>query len=374
MTLLVLLIIAAGAAAYGFTMGAGPAETVTRTVTQATTVTKTTTTEEPDAWDMTVAAAKQEGKVSIMFVHSAMQKVGVFERFTEIYGIEVEQFKMGTQDIIPRVTAEATAGKLSTDIVFGPPARSISPLAANGFIAQYPDTPSTREWPPELVDPAGFWVGWAPGPYGISYNKNFLTDEELKKLDIDALAFDSDFKGRIGVTNWAVGGIERSVIAALYGWYGDEKLEQWLTALHSQQDVLLHDDDAALRTLMGKGEIHIFFPNSLSTNLLQIQEGAPYGWIDDKPNSIVGYFISGGMTKNAPHPNAAIVLFDFLSSDEGQELMGKSIVMGKPGITYPAQVLTKNIQNYLFLEEANFVKYDPAAQAIWTKVRQSLGI
>ncbi len=395
--LLALLIVSSAAAAYSFlaaptatpaqkvtvtktatataTVGGGAPITTTQTIINTATQTVAATTTQTVAKTVTpslVDLAKKEGKVVFAYVYTAIPKTGIFEKFKEKYGITVEGIKMSTDDVFPRISSEYAAGKHTVDVIQFNPARAIIPLAQQGIIAQY-FSPEAEPYPKDLKDPMGFWLGWNPSPYMITYNTKFVKPDEVKKLDIWSLGTDPIWKGRVGIRAWT-SGFSSPVLVGLYNTWGEAKVEQWLKSLHGNQKPLVHSDDGFLRELMAKGEIHVLFPNSGSTNLLQMKEGAPYNYVDDKPGSVVSFIIGGAVLRDSPNPNAARLFFDFLTSAEGQGLMGKFIEVGRPGVKFPAEELAKNRQNWVFVPEDKFIELWPKVKGVWDRVRQQLGL
>ena len=67
-------------------------------------------------WDSTLAAAKKEGKVSVITDVTATLRDALTIEFQKKYGISVELFGSAGREVPPRVAAERKAGQFLWDI------------------------------------------------------------------------------------------------------------------------------------------------------------------------------------------------------------------------------------------------------------------
>ena len=67
-------------------------------------------------WESTLAAAKKEGKVSVITDVTASMRDALTLDFEKKYGIPVELFGTSGREVAPRVAAERKAGQFHWDI------------------------------------------------------------------------------------------------------------------------------------------------------------------------------------------------------------------------------------------------------------------
>src|SRR6185312_14697621 len=107
-------------------------------------------------------------------------------------------------------------------------------------------------------------------------------------------------------------------VGAVLQTMGEEKGMTFLRAL-AKQDII--NVDATNRAILDQ-VILGQYPLALSIfnhhAVLSAQKGAPVKWLKAGPISSPKH--STGIVKNAPHPNAAKLLVDYLTSEEGQRV------------------------------------------------------
>jgi iron(III) transport system substrate-binding protein len=90
----------------------------------------------------------------------------------------------------------------------------------------------------------------------------------------------------------------------------------------AQQDLIIRSGHSLLTQLLIGGEFPIYL-DGFGSNIEKFKaQGAPIDWTALEP--VVVSLNPVGMAINAPHPNTARLLVDFLLSKEGQEV-GKSV-------------------------------------------------
>lgn len=110
-----------------------------------------------EAAQIDLAKAKAEGKV-VLYTSLDTQIVDTINAaFTQKYGIEVQYFRGGSNDVTSKVLAEADAGRPQADMVDASDLAALLLMKERGLLKAY-KSPSTETVAKELRDPDGTWI------------------------------------------------------------------------------------------------------------------------------------------------------------------------------------------------------------------------
>jgi iron(III) transport system substrate-binding protein len=262
-----------------------------------------------DRTERLIAAARKEG--SFTFYTTFAEKdipvlVGPFEKK---YGIKVNVWRAGTDKILQRTLAEAAAKRYDVDAVhFGSPEmealhreKILQPVSSPYFKQLIPGAvPAHREWVATLLS---VWVQ--------AYNTNLIKKDDLPKSYQDLL--DPKWKGKLGIEaknqEWF------STVALEMG--GDKGL-QFFRDLVAKNGISVRQGHTLLTNMVVSGEVPMaltvynYMPEAAK------KKGAPVDWIALEP--AVARSNGIGIARRAPHPNAALLFYDYFIS-EGQSLL-----------------------------------------------------
>lgn len=262
-----------------------------------------------DRHEMLVEAAKKEGEV-MMYTSSPLpdaQKLA--SAFEEKYGIKVSVWRAGSEDVLQRIISEAKAGKHTFDLVDsnGP---ELEALYREG-VFQKVESPHQAELVPEAIPAHKEWVGTRINIFAQAYNTKLVKEEELPKTWEDLL--DPKWKGKLSVEagdyDW---------FAGIIGELGEDKVQLFKDIVATNK-VSVRDGHTLLTELVASGEVPLALTIYNYKGEAMKNEGAPINWF-----TIGGTAIArpngSGVAKNAPHPAAALLFYDFMISD-AQELL-----------------------------------------------------
>ncbi|WP_102348634.1 ABC transporter substrate-binding protein [Bacillus sp. Marseille-P3661] len=265
--------------------------------------------EGADRHDLLVEAAKKEGELMV-YTSAPMpdaQKLGA--AFEEKYGIKVNIWRAGSEDVLHRIISEAKAGKHTFDVV-DTNGGELEALHREGAL-QKVNSPYQADLIPEAVPEHKEWIGNRINIFTQAYNTNLLTEEELPKTWEDLL--DPKWKGKVSIE---AGDLDW--FAGLIGELGEDKI-QLFKDIVATNDVTVRNGHTLLTELVASGEVPlaltIYNYKAESMN----KDGAPVQWfyIGEKaiarPNGI-------GVSGFAPHPAAAVLYYDFMIN-EAQEML-----------------------------------------------------
>lgn len=257
-----------------------------------------------------IKAASQEGKVVYYHTMSITDADKVTKAFNKKYpDIRVELMRTTKEKLITRLLAEDSAGRTIADAV------SVNDvvmhlLRIKGILGKY-DNPEAAAYGPEFKDRNGYWTGLYGASAVLVYNTKLVKPTDVPKSWDDLL--DPKWKGKMGMD-----GSKWEWFAAQLQIMGREKGLAFMSKL-AAQDLQYRTGLILLAELTGTGE----FPLTVYSYAGEVEElmarGAPLAWVPFPP--VFMNLIGVGPTAKAPHPNAAKLLVEFLTSKEGQTVI-----------------------------------------------------
>lgn len=268
------------------------------------------TTTSSEDWNKIVAAGKSEGKVVYYTAHvgNPLQKA-ILQAFTTRYGIAVESLEARASELRERTRVEQAAGRFVADVSFTSDGQSAVIDKEDKVFARHALTPNAKGIrapfkADDLFSPSMILN------YGVLINTSLVKPQDEPKSWADLT--DPKWKGRIlSDDTRAIGGGYLWFFTTMFNSGLGEKYQQ---AMAAQEPVFTRDQREAGRRI-ARGEFAMFIPfifpdinnlKGLPVKVLPMAEGAPY------------VLYGAVLMRNAPRPNAALLLIDFMMSEEAQ--------------------------------------------------------
>ncbi len=254
--------------------------------------------------------AKKEGQAvfyASMEAVSAQKIVAAFEKKYPF--IKVDAIRIGSERMATRLVAEAQARKVRADVVQQSGFDFYGGLQKGLFDSYF--SPERAAYPAEYRDDKGLWVMPAATLNVIAYNKKMVSAGEVPKNFWDLV--EPKWKGQLLMDE-----NESKWMAGMISYYGEAKAMDLMRKL-AGQNIQFRVGHSLLQTLLAAGEravVVVAFANGVDRLK---KDGAPIEWVGAEP--IIGLTFGSAVVKDAPHPNAARLLSDFLLSREGQEVL-----------------------------------------------------
>jgi iron(III) transport system substrate-binding protein len=258
------------------------------------------------------AGAKQEREV-VIYTSAQADDMGMMAKaFEQKYGVKLTMWRASSEKVLQRALAEARGGRYAVDLVEtdGP---TLEMFHREG-LAQAVKSPYLADIIPAAKQPHGEWVGARLNVYALAYNTKAVKRDELPKR-YDDLA-QPRWKGRLGIeaddTEWLAG------VAAQIG---EAHAVQLFREIVQKNGISVRRGHTLLTQLVVSGEV----PLALTVYNYKAEQlknqGAPIDWFVigeavARPNGVA-------LMKRAPHPNAAVLFYDFEISPEGQRILAK---------------------------------------------------
>ncbi|WP_454856687.1 ABC transporter substrate-binding protein [Rhizobium binxianense] len=266
----------------------------------------------PDRLEKLAAAAKKEGRLAVYTSFTVDDMKAVTDAFTAKYGIPVDVWRGSSEDVLQRGLTEIKAGRYTVD-VFENSGRELEALAREGVLEPI-NSPTLPEILPDAVPRHHMWVGSRMNLVVGVYNTNLVQQSQLPKSWDGFL--DPQWKGKLAIEyedyDWF------SAIAQEFP--TEEQGVDFFRKLVATNGISVRKGHTLLTNLTASGEVPLAFTVFDFTAKQVRSEGAPLDLftIGPIPARLNGVAVS----KYAPHPNAAILLHEFMISD-GQEVLAK---------------------------------------------------
>jgi iron(III) transport system substrate-binding protein len=281
-----------------------------------------------------IEAAKKERQVvwyTTLIVNQAIRPLKA--AFEKTYpGIELQFTRADEAPTAAKLMAEAGAGRVQADVFDG--ISNMVPLKRAGIAAPFAPAAAAR-YPAETRDKDDFWQAILLYVFTPGFNTTLVAKSAAPKTYADLL--DPKWRGKMAWNPGSIAGAHGFVGNILMS-MGEARGMEYLRALAAQRIVNVEASSRAILDQVIAGEYPLGLMMFNNHTVISAQKGAPSDWIAMEP--VPTAFDAVGVLKDAPHPNAARLLVDFLTSEEGQKVLQQadylpampSVPAMKPGL------------------------------------------
>ena len=266
----------------------------------------------PDRMEKIAAAAKKEGTLTIYTTFAEKDQPALLNPFEAKYGVKVVVWRAGTDKVLQRTIAESAAKKYSVDVIhFGSPEME---ALSREKILQAVVSPVHRDLQPGSVPSHREWAATLLSVWVQVYNTNLIRKQDLPKSYADLL--DPRWKGKLGIEaknqDWFA-----AVVDVMGG--GDKGLK-FFRDLVAKNGVSPRTGHTLLNNMVIAGEVPLaldiynYMPEQAK------KKGAPIDWFALEP--AVARSNAVGIARRAPHPNAALLFYEYMLG-EAQPVLAK---------------------------------------------------
>lgn len=272
-----------------------------------------------------IAAAKKEGTLTLYTTIAEKDLPTLLKPFESRYGIKVSVWRAGTSNVLQRAVAEASAKKYDADVIhIGSP--EMEALAREQILLPV-TVPVQNDLQPGSVPAHHQWAATLLSVWVQAYNTKLIRKDQLPKTYKDLI--DPKWKGRLGVEgkdeDWFA-----SIVDVLGGGETGLKFFRDLTAING---LSVRQGHTLLNNMVISGEV----PLALNIyNYMPEQakkKGAPIDWFALEP--AIARSNGVGVARHAPHPNAAMLFYEYLLGEGQQYFVSMDYVPSNTKVASP---------------------------------------
>jgi iron(III) transport system substrate-binding protein len=254
--------------------------------------------------------ATREGEVTIYTSTPVEDFRPLADAFERKYGVKTNVWRASSESLLQRVVAEARAGRFDADVLEtnGP---EMEALVRERILAPV-SSPAFADLVPEARFAHGSWVGTRLVIFALAYNTTLVAKSDLPS-SYEGFA-DPRWKGKLGIeaedSDW---------FATLSAILGEARADRLFREIVARNGVSVRKGHTLLANLVAAGEV----PLALTVYNYKVEQlkskGAPIDWFVIAP--AIARVSGVGVAAKTPHPNAALLIQDFIVSVEGQKLL-----------------------------------------------------
>ena len=261
----------------------------------------------PDRTQRLIEGAKREGALTFYSNAPTADNAALVSAFEKKYGIKINLYRASSEDIRQRVLNEARARRFDVDFVLNN-SPAMEALNAERLLHEV-KSPYLADLMPSAIPPYRTWAGFCLNVLVSAYNTNLIKKADLPKSYQDLL--DPKWKGRI-----AIEADDSDWFAGLVALMGQEKGLKLFRDIAETNGFSVRKGHTLLTNLIAVGEVPLGLTIFNYTAEQFKRKGAPLDWFTLDP--VVAHPNAVAVAANAPHPHAAVLLFDFVLSDAQQ--------------------------------------------------------
>lgn len=303
----------------------------------------------PDRQQILEEGARQEGAVTI---YSGLTIDQALRPLVEAFGrkypfVKPVYWRSDSRPIVQKALAEQRTDHVIGDVLEG--SGLSQALVAAGILVPF-TAPSLDAIPQEYRDPKQLWAPTRLSYFGAAYNTKLIPPGEAPRRYEDLL--DAKWRGKIAWVTESQEGMPTFITNLRLAW-GEAKAESYLARLAGQNLVAFGESGRALVNRVMDGEYPLAIAIFMHHALISAKAGAPVDAIPMDPvPSLSGTVV---LPKNVPHPHAAMLMIDFLLSQDGQQTLAQSDYFPSRSDVPPAEYLKRIVPRYAGMPE-NFLR------------------
>ena len=268
--------------------------------------------EGPDREQLLAEGARREGHL-VVYTSLTVDDMAVLNAaFEKRHGVKVQIWRASSEKIVQRALAEARAGRFDVD-VFESNAPTLEILYREGLL-QRVLSPHHADLIPPAVPAHREWVGTRLNVFVHAYNTKLVRKEELPSSYLDLLH--PRWKGRLGIE-----ASDEDWFAAVVRQLGEDKGLKFFRDLVATNGLSVRRGHTLLTNMVAAGEVPFALTVYNFTTEQLKQRGAPIEWFVLPP--AIARANGAAVARRSQHPHAALLYYDFLIGDEGQDILLK---------------------------------------------------
>ena len=262
-----------------------------------------------------IEGAKREGALTMYSNAPTDDNAVLVGAFEKKYGIKVNLYRASSEEIRQRALTEAGAKRFDVDFILDN-APAMEAMAGERLLQEV-NSPYLADVMPRAIPPHRQWVGFCLNVLVAAYNTDLVKKAELPKSYSDLI--DPRWKGRI-----AIAADDSDWFAGLMGALGEAAGVKLFRQIAATNGFSARKGHTLLTNLVAAGEAPLALTVFNYTAEQLKKRGAPVDWFVIEP--LISMPNSVAVARMAPHPSAAVLMFDFMLSDAQKILADRDYV------------------------------------------------
>ncbi|MGQ9652144.1 MAG: extracellular solute-binding protein [Phycisphaerae bacterium] len=249
----------------------------------------------------------------------AREVIAAFESQSNIrVALKIDSEAGKTTGLVRRIQAERD--RPQADVFWSSELFNTIKMGQQGLLAEY--RPPAEGIPDRYKDPAGRWTAFGLRARVLAFNTSKVKPEELPTRWRDVA--DPRWAGVLGVADPRFGTTRGHFAAFLAAW-GEPAYAEFVDQLSKTLGDKVQDGNATAARAVGRGELHICATDTDDVYVRQdAREPIAMVYPDMGDGGTLLIPNSVALIANAPHPDAAKKLIDFLTSEQTERMLVQS--------------------------------------------------
>jgi len=235
--------------------------------------------------------------------------------FDKKYGVKVKVWRADSEGFLQRILSEARARRFEVDVMAGS-SSALEPLYRESLLQEV-KSPYLADIIPRAIAPHRQWVSVYLSTFVQAYNTNLVRKESLPRTFQDLVR--PEWKGKLGIE------------AEDFDWFaqvlmdmGEAQGLRVFREIVALNGISVRKGHNLLTNLIAAGEVPLALTDYGFLAEQAKRKGAPLDWFVIPPP--IARPTAEGLARNAPHPYAAMLFYDFLISDAQPILASRAFV------------------------------------------------
>ena len=272
--------------------------------------------------------------------------------FQKKYGVKVNLWRGGSEEIAQRTITEARGGRFDVDVI-ETAAPQMEAILKERLLAAF-DSPAAADIMREAIVAGRPWLPSRLVVFTGAYNTNIVKKADLPQTYDDLLA--PKWKGKLGIE-----ADDNDWLMALAGALGEDKATKLLRDIVARNGLSVRKGHSLMANLVVSGEV----PIALTVYYHEVEPakraGAPIDALDIAP--VLAFSVGVAIAARSPHKNAAMLFTDYLLTE------GQGILAARG--TLPTNTKYQHLPEGLKLSFMDVPKY-MSESAKWTKLYKDI--
>jgi iron(III) transport system substrate-binding protein len=288
-----------------------------------------------------VEGAKREKELTFYASIPPEDISALVSAFDKKYGVKVKVWRADSEGFLQRILSEARARRFEVDVMAGS-SSALEPLYRENLLAEV-KSPYLADIMPEAIAPHRQWVAVYLSLFVQAYNTNLVGKDSLPNAYADLLR--PEWKGKLGIEaedfDWFA-----EVVQEL----GEERGLRLFRGIMAANGISVRKGHSLLNNLVAAGEVPLALTDYGFLAEQSKRKGAPLDWFVIAP--AIARATAQGLARNAPHPHAAVLFYDYLISDAQPILAGRAFMTVSRNIEPLYKGPLKLIDSAVMLDQA----------------------